>query len=260
MKFKKLLILALLLAIGQLAYTQQSRARFIQLAIRFDDAPEETSWTLKLLNEDGTVLREIDNGGPYSNLNAGKTVLIRIESDGLSDEIDRYEFVLKDAGGDGISEGAWAIHTRSSGREELIPDDNLIRQRILNGNSTFSDEISVQFSPADRVDLNSGALGALTINQLSPLIEVGEIPMTGLSNFSSIIKGNGQINLSFTSNATGSINLTIFRLFHGLTTNSVVEIQNGVNTLPFSGEPGHYIAIIKNSNEAGRTLVHRFVL
>ncbi|WP_346881407.1 T9SS type A sorting domain-containing protein [uncultured Algibacter sp.] len=152
-KIKLLLTAALFLTFNSLIFAQGPRSAASKLVLRFDNAPQDISWELR--GPSGDV---VQTGGPYDSQFANQVVNFEFTTlFGTSP----LTFTIKDASGNGLQgNGAWAINTERLARIEARDVEDVVGNRIANGNSNFGSETTITFDPTSRTS-NLGALGAL---------------------------------------------------------------------------------------------------
>ena len=163
MKISKFLFLTLLFcSLSSVVFSQAQRVRSLNIAIRFDDHPEEISWEL-IQTSSGNV---VGTGGSFDKRFANKLVIQEFSSAfGFLD----YSIRLKDAAGNGLGEnGGWAIFTRGAVQnieERRVDQERFSANRVINGENDFGSETTRSFNYNDR-DNSTGQLGTVTGNDI----------------------------------------------------------------------------------------------
>lgn len=109
---------------------------FVKLVLRTDNAPEETTWDVKVY-ETGEV---IASGGPYATANS-----MNVEQIELPEEAECYIFTIYDAGGDGIccanGSGLFGLETNTG--------------KVIANGGQFKDSVSAFFSAYMNVGISN---------------------------------------------------------------------------------------------------------
>ncbi len=157
-KFKLLVTGILTAGISAASLAQVSGTSIRQFVIRFDNAPQETSFTV---SQNG---RQIESSGPFSQNLAGQTVVFDLPSGG---SLNPFTVTINDSGNNGITNGNGAIAVSFRSVVRARSSSNLVSTRFhvaSNFGSQTSFRVGGDTDP--RLLAGGGALEGLTINDV----------------------------------------------------------------------------------------------
>ncbi|UZO81031.1 hypothetical protein NBT05_00805 [Aquimarina sp. ERC-38] len=269
-KTQTLITLIFITLLGFTSYAQGPRFnQATQLTIRFDNAPEEVSWELRLPDSDGNPGVLVLSSPAYSNAFAGQTITHQF-TDGRGN--GNFILTIKDSGNNGFAEGAaWAVSRRIT-RFVGSNDD-----RLINGNNDFGSSVTVNFDTSGPAIDDLGNLGAIdpdfiadTVNNLFRVESNGELtpidfPDTTITPPDNSIGAQVQLN-AFSPNGSNRLSVVLrstiddiafIRLVNIQTGQSITRIRQrlnrGRNIYRFNNlEPGIYIVNARSRSTFGR--------
>jgi len=251
---------------------QSVRNERAQFFIQFDDRPDQVTWELRSSDLFGNITPRItESGGPYPRSFANKLVRILTNSRG------RKELTVRDSGGNGIKNGAFAINTRSGGDERTVTrEETIIGRRLANVNTDFGAVTRVIFrviAEGIEVDSAPGTIGNVTLSDFDlggvPASPGQIIPATvapnpnprprptprpvlrgGITSFTQNSTGPNSVNINITNTSNAPIQARL--IFVNITTGrqvisrELITINSGENSIPFEGVEGNiYVARLR---------------